>query len=250
MRGKLLNKIAVVTGAGSGIGRAVAERLLAEGAKLAVFGRSRGPLDDLAETAPARVLVVEGDATVAADRERLAAITVRRFGGVDVLVPAAGIARVVPFAECTEDVVEEQWRVNFAGAMQTVRVFLPHLSEGAAVLFVGGFVSRTAASGLSVFAATKAALAALARTLAVELAPRGIRVNCLSPGPTETPLWEKAGLGGAELKSLKKRLSGRVARGGFGSPDEVAEAAVFLVSDAARNIVGQEVVVDGGYTVG
>lgn len=250
MSERLLNKVAVVTGGGSGIGRAIAERFLAEGAKVVVFGRTRADLEAVAADAPARTLAVAGDVADVADLQRLVSATTRRFGGVDVLVPAAGIARAVPLSECTAETIDEQFRVNFAGALETVRVFLPHFNEGAAVLFITASPKPAAAAGMGVHDASKAALAAAARSLAVELAPRKIRVNSIAPGPVATPLWEKLGLAAGKLKSVRSRVRNRLLAGEFCRPDDVAQAAVFLASDAAANIVGQEIVVDGGYTIG
>ena len=250
MAERLLNKVAVVTGGGSGIGRAIALRFLGEGAKVVVFARTRADLEDVAAGAPARTLAVDGDVSNIADLRRLVAATTRRFGGVDVLVPAAGIARAVLLAECTADALDEQFRVNFTGALETVRVFLPHLNEGAAVLFITACSKPAVVPGLGVHSASKAALARAAQSLAVELAPRKIRVNSIAPGPVATPFWEKLGLPADVLKSVRSRAEARLLAGELCRPDDVAQAAVFLASDAAGNIIGQEIVVDGGYAIG
>ncbi len=249
MAERLLNKVAVVTGAGSGIGKSIAEQFLNEGAKVVVFGRDRERLQAVAETAPARVLVVDGDVTQAADLRQLVAATTRRFGKIDVLIPNAGIARVVPFAECNAETVAEQFDVNFMGALQTVRAFLPNLNANSSVIFMTAFVARTAVPGLSVFNASKAALKALALSLATELAPNRVRVNCIAPGPTETSLWNNAELAPETLKQLADDFKNRLIPQSFGQPNDIAETAVFLASDASRNIHGQEIVVDGGHAV-
>ena len=250
MSQKLLNKVAVVTGAGSGIGRAIAERFLHEGAKVVLFSRTRAPLEEIETLAPARVLAVDGDVTVAADLDRLAEAAQRRFGQVDVLIPNAGIARVVPFTDCTPEVIAEQFDVNFMGAVQTVRAFLPVLGTPSTVLFITTCLTRTAFPGLAAYNASKAALSALARTLSKELAPHGIRVNSLAPGPITTSLWNKVGLSGEALQSAAEQICSRLNSGKFGQPEDIAEAALFLASDAARNVHGQEILVDGGYTLG
>lgn len=250
MAARLLNKVAVITGASSGIGRSIAETFLHEGAKIAIFARSRGKLEEIEARAPARVLVVEGDVTRGEDLAGLVAAATRRFGGVDVLVPGAGIARVVPFAESTPEAVREQFDVNFTGALETARLFLPHLNRNASVLFITAFLTQVGFPGLAIYNAGKAALKSAAQTLALELAGRKIRVNCIAPGPIATPLWGKLGLPEDVLQQTAGKISERLIPGKFGRPEDVAETAVFLASDAAANIYGQEIVVDGGYTAG
>jgi len=247
---RLLNKVAVVTGAGSGIGRAISEQFLSEGAKVALFARTRSQLEDVAAAAPARGLVVEGDVTRRDDLAALAAATTRRFGNIDVLVAAAGTLGYVPFVESTSEDVREQFDVNLFGVIETVRACLPSLNEGAAILFLTGSLTQTGTPGLAFYNAGKAALASLARTLAMELAPRRIRVNCLAPGPVATPLWKKTGLSPTKLKQLQSRIKERLPSAAFGEPADIAETAVFLASEAARNIVGQEIICDGGCTIG
>ena len=249
MAERLLNKVAVVTGAGSGIGRAIAEQFLNEGAKVAVFARTRSHLEEIEALAPARVLVVDGDVTNSEDLNQLVAATTRRFGNVDVLVPNAGIARVVPFAECTPEAVQKQFDVNFSGALQTVRAFLPHLNRNSSVLFITTFLTQVGFPGLSIYNASKAALKSLAQTLALELADQKIRVNCIAPGPIATPLWGKVGLPEDVLQQTAELINQKLIPGKFGKPQDIAEAAVFLASDASQNIFGQEIVIDGGYTV-
>ena len=250
MTEKMLNKVAVVTGAGSGIGRVIAERFLAEGAKVVLFSRQRLPLEEVAATATARALVIEGDVTRRDDLARLADETVKRFGHVDVLVPNAGIARSVPFAETTPEIVDEHFAVNFQGALWTVHAFLPHLRAGSSLLFITACSTQGGLRGFSVYNASKAALQALAQSLAVEFASRSIRVNCIAPGPIATPLWEKTGLPKKALREITAQMRQRLIPEKFGRPEDIAETALFLASDDARNIHGQEVVVDGGYTIG
>lgn len=250
MKGKLTDKTAVITGASSGIGKSIAEHFLAEGARVVVFARSGDKLREIAATAPERVLVVAGDVTVPADLQRLADEAVQRFGKVDVVIPNAGIARVVPFAESGAAVVQHQFGVNFAGAAETVRLLLPHINEGGAILFITTFLTQVGFPGLSIYSASKAALKSLSQTLAAELAPRKIRVNSIAPGPIATPLWGTVGLTPDQLQAVAQQVTSRLMTGQFGAPEDIARAAVFLASNEARNIYGQEVVVDGGYTIG
>lgn len=250
MTNRLFNKVAVVTGASSGIGRSIAESYLDEGAKVVVFSRRNEPLEELEARFPARTLVVDGDVTSDADLRRLADATERRFGRVDILVPNAGIARVIPFEKSSRDAINETFDVNFHGALQTVRTFLPQLNDSSAVIFITTFLTQIGFPGLAAYSASKAALKSLAQTLSAELGPRGIRVNSIAPGPIATPLWDSVGLNADQLQNVAESISNRLIPEAFGKPEEIAEVAIFLASDAASNIYGQEIVVDGGYTIG
>lgn len=195
-------------------------------------------------------MVVAGDVTKSADLCRLVDAAVARFGKVDIVVPNAGIAQVVPFADCTEEVINHQFSVNFMGAAQTVRALLPYINAGGVILFITTFLTQVGFPGLSVYNASKAAVKSLAQTLALELAPQQIRVNSIAPGPISTPLWPAIGLPPEQLQAVAGQVTARLMPGHFGEPADIAKAAVFLASDDAKNIYGQEIVVDGGYTSG
>ena len=243
----LLNKVAVITGGGSGIGRAMAELFLNEGAKVVLFARNAAPLDEVAALTPARVLTVTGDVTVGEDLARLATAASRRFGQIDILVPAAGIARLAPLVHANASQIDVQLQVNFLGTLNTVRTFVPHLNSNAAVICLTGRMRE--GCGLGAFNATKAAVAATARSLAVELAPRHIRVNCIAPGPTDTPMWYKTGVSPKQTEQLLSKMTGPLKTARLGTPQDVAEVALFLASESAGHITGQEIVVDGGANV-
>lgn len=246
----LEGKIAVITGASSGIGRAISERYLAAGALIVVFARDAEGLEAIRATAPEHVLAVAGDVTKTADLQRLVDDTVLNYGKVDIVVPNAGMAKVVSFAASTEEAIHEQFSVNFVGAVQTARLFLPHINKGGSILFNTSFLTQVGFPGLAIYSASKAALKSVTQTLAAELAPQGIRVNAIAPGPIATPLWGKVGLQPDVLQTVAGQINARLMSGQFGKPEDIAEMAVFLASDAARNIYGQEIVIDGGYTVG
>lgn len=250
MGNRLEGKIAVVTGASSGIGRSIVEHYVAEGAKVVAFARNQDEVNALAAAHPGEVHAVAGDVTRPADLQRLVDETVKAFGGVDILVPNAGIARVISFEESTAEAFNTQFSVNLFGAVETVRLFLPHIRKGGSVQFITTFLTQVGFPGLSIYSASKAALKSMSQTLAAELAPKGIRVNSIAPGPIDTPLWGTVGLPPDVLNVVAENVTARLMPGAFGAPEDIAETSVFLASDAAKNIYGQEIVVDGGYTIG
>ncbi|MCP5268782.1 MAG: SDR family oxidoreductase [Zoogloeaceae bacterium] len=250
MQNRLEGKIAVVTGASSGIGRSIVEHYVAEGAKVVAFARNLDALSELADVHSGKVVVVSGDVTKEADLQRLVDETVKAFGGVDIVVPNAGIARVLSFEESTAEAFNTQFSVNLFAAVETVRLFLPHIRKGGSVQFITTFLTQVGFPGLSIYSASKAALKSMSQTLAAELAPKGIRVNSIAPGPIATPLWGTVGLPPDVLNAVAANVTARLMPGAFGAPEDIAETSVFLASDAAKNIFGQEIVVDGGYTIG
>jgi NAD(P)-dependent dehydrogenase (short-subunit alcohol dehydrogenase family) len=247
---RLEGKIAVVTGAGSGIGRSIVEHFVAEGAQVIAFARNGYSVQALESANPGKVIAVSGDVTHQDDLERLVKTAVDRFGAIDILVPNAGIARVVSFADSTAEAFSEQFSVNLFGAAETARLFVPHIRKGGSIQFITTFLTQVGFPGLAIYSASKAALKSLSQTLAAELAPKGVRVNSIAPGPIATPLWASVGLPPDALDAVAEKISTRLMPGAFGQPEDIAETAVFLASDAAKNIYGQEIVVDGGYTIG
>ncbi|MEO8600829.1 MAG: SDR family oxidoreductase [bacterium] len=247
---RLDGKIAVVTGASSGIGRAIVEQFVAEGAKVIAFARNGDSLRALEAANPGKVSAVIGDVTCQEDLERLLKTVVESVGAIDILVPNAGIARVASFEDSTATAFATQFSVNLFGAAETARLFVPHIRKGGSIQFITTFLNQVGFPGLAIYSASKAALKSLSQTLAAELAPKGIRVNSIAPGPIATNLWATVGLPPDTLNAVAEKINARLMPGAFGQPEDIAETSVFLASDAAKNIYGQEIVVDGGYTIG
>ena len=242
----LNNKIALVTGGSSGIGLATAKRFIADGAEVIITGRNQETLDAALAELGERATAIRGDVANLEDLDRLFAYIEKQFGRLDVLFANAGIAPFVPFEAVTEEHLDGLFDINVRGLFFTVQKALPLLSQGASIILNASVVAQSGLPSTSVYSATKAAVRSLGRTLAAELAPRGIRVNVVSPGLIATPLVGKLGLSEDEVEAFGAEVVGQTPLGRFGQPEEIASTVAFLASDDASFFTGAELVADGG----
>lgn len=245
MTKRLSGKRVVITGGTTGIGRASAQLFASEGATVLLTGNDESRLararDELSG-----VHVVRADAGSLADIERLRELATRQLGGVDVLFLNAGVAKLSPFEATSEALYDEHMNVNVKGVVFTLHALLPLLSEGASVIVTTSVAAHKGAPNLALYAASKGAVSALVKTLAVELAPRKVRVNAISPGPVHTAIQVKMGIPAEMIGAAEQHTSQRIPLGRFGQADEVAQVALFLASEAASYMTGTELSVDGG----
>ena len=243
---KLQGKVAVVTGGNSGIGLAIAREFAEQGADVVVFGRNAQTLDEAVRSIGNGTLGVQGDVTRLDDLDRLYQETVARFGKIDILVANAGIARPAPLDLTDEALFDLTSDINFKGAFFTVQKAVPHLNDGASIILVTSAGNVKGLPNFSVYVATKAAVRSLARSFSAELLPRGIRVNALSPGPIETPIFGRMGLPEEAMEGIAAKMTEMLPIKRFGKPEEMAKAALFLASSDSSYVVGSELVADGG----
>ena len=245
---RLANKTALITGGNSGIGLATARLFLAEGARVAIIGRNKKTLDAAAETLGRDVLAIRADVTDVESMEQAVATTAERFGKLDVVFANAGIAEPSPLGRTSLETFEQVIRTNLTAVFFTVQAALPHLRDGASIILNGSVHAVLGIPGWSAYAAAKGGVRTMTRNLASELAPRGIRVNQVTPGGTKTPLWWPLAPTDDAMKALEARVARGVPLGRMSEADEVAKAALYLASDDALNVTATEIVIDGGTT--
>ena len=243
---RLEGKTALITGGTTGIGRATAELFIQHGARVAITGQDAQRVAEAAEALGPQAIGVRADVSSAADMDELARRLQAHFGQLDIVFANAGIAKPRPLSDIDEAHIDEQLGVNIKGVIYTVQKTLPLLRKPASIILTASTVAEQGTAGMSVYAATKAAVRSLARTLSAELAPQGVRVNVVSPGPIETPIFGKLGLPDAAVKAWADEITAKVPLGRFGQPHEVAKAVLFLASDDSSYMLGENILVDGG----
>ena len=247
MATKLAGKIALVTGGSSGLGLATAKRFVAEGAKVIITGRRPAELDAAVADIGGGVTGVRGDVSVLSDLDRLYETIRETYGRLDVLFANAGGGAFVPLGEVTEAHFDKYFGINVKGTLFTVQKALPLMTAGGSIVLNGSMVSIKGMPGFTVYAATKAALRSFARTWAVDLKGKNIRVNVVSPGTVVTPAYKsELGLTDEQIEAFVAQAAATTPLGRAGTPDEIARAVVFLASDDSSYVTGTELFVDGG----
>jgi NAD(P)-dependent dehydrogenase (short-subunit alcohol dehydrogenase family) len=245
---RLANKTALITGGNSGIGLATARLFVQQGAKVVITGRDKTKLDAAVKELGDRAIGIVADATDVAATESAVAQAVAKFGKLDIVFANAGIAAPTPLGATPLAAFEQVLSTNLTGVFFTVQAAVPHLNDNASIVLIGSVISVLGIPGYAAYAATKAGVRAMARVMASELSPRGIRVNVVSPGAIRTPIWGAAVATAEAEKAFEQRIALSTPLGHIGEPDHVASTVLFLASDEAAHIQGQELFVDGGAT--
>ncbi len=244
---RLDGKVALITGGTTGIGAATARLFQAEGATVVATGANPAGLDKARAELPG-VEVVLCDQSDPAATKALADDVAARHGRIDHLFVNAGVGAFSPLDHLTEADFDRQFGVNVRGALFTAKAATPHIPSGGSIVFTASTAATSGMAGASIYAATKAAVRSFARTLGAELAPRGVRVNVISPGPIETPILDKLGLSAEQVEGFKAQMISQVPMGRMGGSDEIAKAVLFLAADATY-ITGEELIAGGGLVV-
>jgi NAD(P)-dependent dehydrogenase (short-subunit alcohol dehydrogenase family) len=243
----LTGKKALITGGNSGIGYATAKELKALGAEVIITGRRKDAIEKAASDLGVIGLVADQSQITAI--EGLASEVGTIFGKIDILFINAGIVEQSSIADATEKSFDNIFGVNFKGAYFTLSKFIPLLNDGGSVVFLSSNTAHMDGANSSIYASSKAALNSVMRIAAVELAPRQIRVNSVSPGPIATEIMNKIGLSEEQLAGINQWLIGRIPLGKIGKSEDVAKMVTFFCGDAATYITGAEIVMDGGMSL-
>ena len=247
MGNKFEGKIVAITGGNSGIGLATAKRFVTEGAYVFITGRRQNELDVAVSDIGKNVTGIQGDVRNLADLDRLYNIVKDQKGHIDILFANAGIAQFAPLEEISEEHFDNIFDINVKGLLFTVQKALPIFQDGGSIILNASVGSSKGVEETSVYSATKAAVRSFARTWTVDLRHRKIRVNAISPGPIDTPIFSNLMQSDEQSEQFKQNIVNAVPMGRMGSPDEIAKVVSFLASDESSYITGIELFVDGGF---
>jgi NAD(P)-dependent dehydrogenase (short-subunit alcohol dehydrogenase family) len=239
-------KNVLVTGGNSGIGLAAALAFAKEGARVVFTGRDQSTLDKATAQLGENAIAVRNDAGSVADGIKLATLLQQQGVMLDAVFINAGVAKLAPFEAVEEEMWDATFNTNVKGPYFLIKALLPRLNPGAAIVLNGSINAHIGMANTSVYAASKAALISLAKTLSSELLSRGVRVNVVSPGPVTTHLLDRLGLPAEQLSQVAAGIQAQIPLKRFGTPDEIASAVLYLASTQSAYIVGTELVADGG----
>lgn len=243
---RLKGKRALITGGTSGIGLETAKQFINEGARVAITGRNPATLESARNELHSDVVIIPSDASNVAAQKQVVNAVQEAFGGLDVLFVNAGIAELKPVEQWDEDAFDRSFAINLKGPYFLIQALLPVFANPTSIVLNASVNAHIGMPNTSVYAATKAAMLSLVRTLSGELISRGIRLNAISPGPISTPLYGKLGLSKEDLTSVAASIQSQVPAGRFGTPAEIAHAVVYLASDESAFTVGSDLMIDGG----
>jgi NAD(P)-dependent dehydrogenase (short-subunit alcohol dehydrogenase family) len=244
---RLQDTTALITGGTTGIGFAIAERFIAEGARVLITGQDASRVSDAAAKLGPQASGLVADQGSLGFLPALEAAVRERLSRIDTLVLNAGIAPLQGTQDAAENPYDRLFQVNVKAPFFTVQQLAPLLAERGSIVAVTSVLDQVASAGLVPYGATKAALRSLVRSWAIEFQPRGIRANAVAPGPIETPIYGKLGLDAATLEASGRQLLTRVPMGRFGQPAEVAGVVAFLASADASYVTGEDILVAGGW---
>jgi len=247
--GRLQGKTALITGGTSGIGLATARLFRAEGARIAITGRDPERLAAAQAEFGEDALVIRSEAGSLAEIDALMEQAKTRFDKLDVLFLNAGVAKAAPVEMVSEKQFDEIVGINLKGVFFTIQKALPLLGGNASIIATTSITNQLGTPNFSVYGASKAGLRSLVESLSLELIGRGIRVNAISPGPIETPMFDSFGLPPEIVQGVKGEIERKSPIKRFGTPEEIARVALFLASDDSAYVVGEEIVVDGGMSL-
>jgi NAD(P)-dependent dehydrogenase (short-subunit alcohol dehydrogenase family) len=243
---RLQGKVALITGGTSGIGLESAKLFAQEGARVFVTGQNPETIASAKHILGNTAEVIRSDASDGDQIKTLMEHIKKEAGGLDVLFINAGIAKFIPMSDFPEELFDEVFRINVKGPWLTIKYATPILRSGGSVVLNSSINNQMGIYSSSVYSASKAAIRSFARTTSAELVPRGIRVNAVSPGPIETPIYGKLGMSAEQAQGMAASIIPQIPLGRFGQAHEIAKVALFLASDDSSYLVGAEIVADGG----
>ncbi|OEZ00902.1 MULTISPECIES: glucose 1-dehydrogenase [Stenotrophomonas] len=245
----LHGKTALITGGSSGIGLATAKLFAAQGAQVIITGRRKDVVDAAVASIGSAATGLVGDVADIAHHDAVAAELKQRFGGLDIYMANAGLNTINDSAQVSPDEFDAQFSANARGVFFGVQNIAPIMRDGGAIIITSSIASQKVLDGHAVYAGSKAAIEAFARSWMVEFRARRIRVNVLSPGPVNTPILDKLGIPPEQRGDFEQQVASAIPLGRLGEPEELASAALFLASDAGSFVNGVVLRVDGGMSV-